>query len=205
MRYIIAIAIVLCAAALAGCTAMGARQVIEAQQAGRAAGAGASLAGPNNSAESSTQVAERTIEFHAPSVAYALPAPTVPVIDMAAPAPSAPGFVRPAAPAPAPARITERVQTSLGAHQDASGIIKAATAMLGPVRLCGLVALLLGVGGMLHSAGNRETGYPACWLLTAGVGALLLLTNSWLLLIAAAIPAGLYFAQKLNLLRLPGT
>lgn len=198
--------VVLCfVALLAGCTTP--RGLVDAQRPGSASGAGASLLGPANSGEPSTQVAERTIEYHPPALpALALPAPQVPGVEVPAPAangrpPALPSVA--SSGAPAPARVTERVQTTIGAHQDAAGILKAASQLLGPVRLTGLLVLLLGVGGLLHSAGNHESGYPACWMLCTVVGVLLLITNSWLLLLGSAAPAGLYFAQKFGLLRLP--
>jgi hypothetical protein len=176
------------------------RRIVEAQTPGVASGAGATFTGPANSGQQSTQTAARTISFAPPSVR--VPQPTIPVINISEPNPSA-TFAP--LPPPSPAWIQERVETTIGAHQDAAGLVKAAAAMSGwgVVRWCGLIGCIVGLGGLLHSAGNHESGYPMVWVLTAATGGVLLITgNGWLFALACA-PFGLWAAQKFGLLKLP--
>lgn len=185
--------------------------VMEAQRPGEATGAGARLLGPANSSQASTQVAERVVEWAMPVVEVPVPQPVVPVVDVGG-AVRREVVVQPAAmPVPGPrvaqpVRVSERVTTSLGSHQDAAGIIAQAAKLVegfSTVQWIGLGCLLLGFGGLLHAAGNEATGYPACWMLVAAVGLVLLVTGNGWLLFAAAVPAGLYFGQKFGILRIP--
>jgi hypothetical protein len=192
--------ILLVALALAGCTPINtARRVIQAQAPGSAAGAGAVLTGPTNSATGSAQEAERLVSFQLPGLP--IPSPSVPEINV-----GAPGAERsPIMPAPRPAWIYERSQTTLGAHQDAAGIMKVAATLSGwsSIKWIGLICILACVGGLLWSHGNPD-GYPVVFWKVGGVGLCLILVGdhpAWLLLLL--IPLAFYAVQKMNLLRIP--
>lgn len=172
-----------------------ARRVLEAQSPGLATGAGATLTGPANSAAPTTQIAERSFTFSVP-----LPAPSVPII--AIPRAEPPQVSIPAA--PQPIMVTERVSTTIGQHQDAAGIIAQAAKMadgLGKVQWLGVAMLVLGVAGLLWSAGHDQ-GYPLVFWKCVGAGLLLVMfgDNPWWLA-AAAVPLLLYAAQKFGILR----
>jgi hypothetical protein len=195
--FLLAFALGALVAFTSGCGQVTSRRIIEAQTPGGASGAGASLTGPANSATASTQTAERTMGFYVPPVA--VPRPAVPMIQI-----ETPGLAALPMP-PAPAWVQERVQTTIGAHQDASGMMKAAAAMdrWGTVKWMGLLCILVGVGGLLWSAGHNE-GYPLIFwkLIGGGVFFIFVAENpAWLLLLL--IPLGFYAVQKFNLLRIP--
>ncbi len=189
--------------------------VLDAQTPGAASGAGANLTGPGNSAAATTQTAVRRVGFYPPPMREPLPmygktaVTPPPVAKPSAPAQSAEVAAHAIAAtyggAPAPAWIDERTETSFGAHQDASGIIKAAgfLAGWGRARWLGIVLMLAAAFGLAWAHGNAE-GYPLiCWQV-GGAGLFLALFDPspwWLLLLL--LPAGFYVAQKLNLLRLP--
>ncbi len=181
-----------------GCGAVdSARRLVTAQTPGQVTGAGATLTGPGNSATPTTQTAERLIAFQMPTVA--IPGPFVPEVEVRPPQPAGGPQILPA---PRPAWIQEKVTTTLGQHQDAAGIVKmAATMSSWPMtRWLGLLAIVVGIGGLLHAAGNSE-GYPLCWVKTVIIGLVLMIVdNPWWLLLGL-IPLAFYVAQKLNLLR----
>jgi hypothetical protein len=195
-----------------GCQNRMSRGIVSEQKPGLATGAGATFTGPANSAAASTQVAQRRVAYYAPPAASAPVAAPLPVrtespaAPQAAPAPAAhaPSYAPPPGP-PAPAWIDERTETSFGQHQDAAGLMKAATAIgsWGRARWFGILCLLASIGGLLYAHGNPE-GYPLiCWKVGA-VGVFLAVFDPspwWLLLLI--LPAGFYVVQKLNLLRLP--
>jgi hypothetical protein len=194
--------LVLIALACFGCAQTG-RRIIEAQTPGASSGAGATLTGPANSAAPSSQVAERRIAYQAAPIAPAL----VPVVQIDAPGIAAPPIPAAQLPAPSmPAWVYERTETTLGQHQDAADIVKVAVAVSkwGTVRIVGILCIVLGLGGILWSYKNDESGYPLVYLKVAGAGVVFLLVgdNPWLLLLLL-LPLGLYAAQKFNLLRLP--
>ena len=214
------------ALALAGCSAS--RPVVEAQTPGLASGAGATLTGPGNSAAPTTQEAERVTvydaqdlpppdlaPFAAPGVTYqAAPAPAG---SRDAPAAEVPGVVTPGRDSsiagaawavtppllPRPAYVHERVKTTIGQHQDAAGIIRAAGALAqwGWLRWVGVVCILVGGAGWLWSVGN-PAGYPVVFLGVLACGVVFVLASAnpaWLLVLL--LPVGFYAAQKLGVVR----
>lgn len=180
--------------AFSGCQ-QPAHKIVAGQTPGVATGAGATITGPANSASPTSQLAERIMSF-AP---LPVPQPTVPVIQIDQPQP--PTFQPPLA----PTMVHERVQTTIGQHQDAAGIVKIANAASGwsKIKWLGLVAIVVGIGGLLHAAGNNE-GYPLCWWKTIGAGVTMMILddNPWLWALLL-VPAGFYAVQKLGLLRIP--
>ena len=189
--------------ALVGCAQHNARKIVEAQTPGLATGAGATITGPANSAQASTQVAERRVTYQAaPAAPLALPR-----LAVEAPTVGAPQLPAPELPPPAiPAAVYERVETTIGAHQDAAGIVKVAVAMSrwSSVKWMGLLCIVIGILGMAWSYKNEESGYPLVYLKVSGVGVFLVMVAdnpAWLLLLL--VPLALYALQKFNLLRLP--
>lgn len=209
--------ILLAVLCLTGCQNRVSRGIVAEQKPGYAEGAGATFTGPANSAAASTQVAQRRVAYYAPQreplPRYAAPRKAAPETtestEVEAPAQAAPSApfapLPPVQAAPAPAWIDERTETTFGQHQDAAGLVKAATAVgsWGRARWFGILCILAAIGGLLYAAGNAE-GYPLiCWKVGA-VGVFLATFDPspwWLLLLI--IPAGFYVIQKLNLLRLP--
>lgn len=188
-----------------GCEAITARRIVQAQTPGTASGAGATFIGPANSAQPSTQTAERTITFAVPQIA--IPQPVVPPVDLGGALNtqrSTPSTQVPDVKTPVMTSVVERTNTTFGAHQDAAGIVKIAMTASSwtKTRWLGLLAVLLGIGGLLHAAGNDQ-GYPLVWIKTAVVGAVLMIvSNPWWLLLGL-IPLGFYAVQKLGLMRIP--
>lgn len=180
-------------------------EIIHAQQPGVASGAGGSITGPANSAAPTTQVAERKAwYFPAGPFRYGKPsnAATPPVILDGAPAAPAPE----AAPESQPSATYERVETTIGQHQSAIGIVKAAAAMesWSVFKWLSLAAVVVGVLGMAHSYNNDKDGYMMVWMKVTAIGVFCLLVADnpfWLLLLV--IPAGFYALQKFNLFRIP--
>ena len=200
--------------AAAGCLNKTGQHIAEAQKPGIATGAGATLTGPANSATPTTQLAQRRIAYYPPQreplPRYA-PA-SIPVISTNTPAPidgstvpagvesptSAASFPQP----PAPAWIDERTETTLGQHQDAAGLIKAATAIgsWGRARWLGILCLLFAAFALAWAHNNPE-GYPLVAWKVGAVGLFLALFDPspwWLLLLL--LPAAFYVAQKLKLI-----
>jgi hypothetical protein len=185
-------------------------EILHAQAPGTAEGAGGSITGPTNSAAPTTQIAERRATYFPPFVAppsrvQVNTSPDSPLT----PAPKETGLPVILAPAPIPpvvASTYERTETSFGQHQSATGIVKAAAALesWSTFKWLSLGALVVGLGGMLYSYNNHESGYMLVWMKVAGIGAACLLFADnpfWLLLLL--IPVGFYAFQKFNLLRLP--
>jgi hypothetical protein len=190
----------------AGCSSLGltkASKVIESQTPGVAEGAGASVTGPSNSAAPTTQIAERRTAFYpGPKVQWPLPKTGI-----QSPAASDPVTVAqpPQTEPQYPAWQYEKVETTIGQHQDAAGIVKAAQVASGwsSVRWLGILITIIGIGGMLWSY-NNEHGYPLVFLKVTAIGVIITIigSNPWFLLLLL-IPLGFYALQRLNLLRLP--
>lgn len=194
--------------AAAGCLNKTGQHIAEAQKPGIATGAGATLTGPANSATPTTQVAQRRIAYYPPAAAPApAPSPTpIPVIDTSSPAgvapTSSPSQLSSSLAPPAPAWIDERTETTLGQHQDAAGLIKAANALSswGRARWLGVVCILFAAFALAW-AHNNPDGYPVVAWKVGAVGLFLALFDPspwWLLLLL--IPAAFYVAQKLKLI-----
>lgn len=225
MSRVLFIVAALFVAAFSSCTNPG--RVVEAQTPGRASGAGASLVGPGNSAAPSTQQSERTIEYfddvtQRPSepaggsrdiAGVTEPGPVTPgasrVTDQAprsdvasrdVPRPAGDRGVTP----PRPRYVHEKVTTTIGQHQDAAPLIRAASAASGwpATRWLGWLCIFVGAGGWLYGVTHKETGYPLVFLKVAGCGVLLVLVGDnplWLLVLG--LPLAFYAAQKLGVLR----
>lgn len=212
LAVVVALLLLLALASLSGCMNKSGQHIAEAQKPGIATGAGATLTGPANSATPTTQVAQRRIAYYPPQ-AEPLPryAPAVPVIHTNSPQPNTvaadPAGVVPSTPAaqfaapPAPYWIDERTETSLGHHQDAAGLIKAANALgsWGRARWLGIVCMIFSAFALAW-AHNNPDGYPLVAWKTGAVGLFLALFDPspwWLLLLL--IPAGFYVVQKLKI------
>jgi|GEM_PF-6397219 len=198
---------------LAGCNNRPAlaTRVADAQHPGTSTGAGATFQGPANSAAPSTQIAQRRAAYYpAPTREWPLPttglspSPSSPPSSVSSvSSPSSPSS--PSSAPPQPAWIDEKTETTFGQHQDAAALVQAATALgsWGKARWAGIFLMLASAFGLAWAHNNPE-GYPlVCWKGAAiGLGLALLDPSPWWLLLLL-IPAGFYFAQKLNLLRLP--
>jgi len=195
--------------AFSGCLNKTGQHIAEAQKPGIATGAGATLTGPANSATPTTQVAQRRVAYYPPQAEplprSAAPMPVIsttsePTAHIAA-APAGVVSSTPAAPFPAPAWIDERTETTLGQHQDAAGLIKAASALgsWGRARWLGIVCMIFSAFALAW-AHNNPDGYPLVAWKTGAVGLFLALFDPspwWLLLLF--IPAGFYVVQKLKI------
>lgn len=180
--------------------------IVEAQTPGVSSGAGATLVGPNNAAAQTTQTAQRRVAYYPTRETFVYGKP--PVISTAAPASAPIQAEQPtqqAAPFHAylqsPAWIDEKVETKIGQHQDAAGLVTAATAMgsWGQARWFGILLILAGAFGLAWAHNNPE-GYPMiCWQgAAAGLFLVVFDPSPWWLLVLI-VPAGLYAAQKFNL------
>lgn len=207
--------ILLAALCFSGCgTFRGASGIVAQQTPGQSTGAGATFTGPANSAAASTQTAQRRVAYYPPP-APASPAPvaapvTVRASDAPATAPSAPALPQSStsplqlqlpAPAPAPAWIDEKTETTFGQHQDAAGLVKAATAIgsWGRARWLGILCILFAAFALAWAHNNPE-GYPLVAWKIGAVGLFLALFDPspwWLLLLI--IPAAFYTIQKLKI------
>lgn len=200
MKSILALLSIL-ALALVSCS-NNARDISAAQTPGTATGAGATLTGPGNSATPSTQSAEREVEYYAPEVSVTglnHDAPAKSRVTDQEPRPAV--ATRPAA---LPRIVREKVTTTLGQHQDAALIVRAASeaSQWSGVRWFGLLCVFVGVLGTAYGVTHKETGYPVVFLKVAGIGVLLLFVAEnplWLLLLI--FPLGFYAIQKLGVLR----
>jgi len=220
MRRVFFIVAALFVAALCACRNPG--RIVEAQTPGRASGAGATLVGPGNSAAPSTQESERTVEYFDDDVSP----PQVASLDLtqpgtataAAPSTSAGNGVASSSAVPAretpqtasralvsrPRYVHEKVTTTIGQHQDAGTLIRAASSTSGwpATRWLGWLCIVVGAGGWLYGVTHKETGYPLVFLKVAGCGVLLVLVGDnplWLLVLG--LPLALYAAQRLGVLR----
>lgn len=179
--------------------------IMAAQTPGVAAGAGGSITGPANSGAATTQIAERRAAYFPP-----FPAPTqrVPPYTASENPLTVGAKETPLASIPAtqPVQSTyERTETTFGRHQSATGIVKAAASMEGwsTFRWLALGALVVGLGGMLYSYNNEESGYMMVFMKVAGVGAFCLMASDnpwWLALLA--IPIGFWAIQKWGLFKI---
>lgn len=195
---------------LAGCTnrsGKAASSIVAQQTPGSSSGAGATFVGPANSAAPSTQTAHRRAAYY-PAPVRDWPLPTT---GLSAQSPAASDQSPIAHPqsaiqqVPPPAWIDEKTETTFGQHQDAAGLVTAAIAAgaWGKARWLGLLCVAFSALALAWSHNNPE-GYPlVAWKIGAVGLALVVLDPSpwWLLLLI--IPAGFYFVQKLNLLRIP--
>ena len=151
---------------------------------------------PADSAPAVTAPAEPHVEFHAdPADVPAQPAAvSAPVVR-----------VEPGAPRPLYRRV--ETHTKLGAQQEVAPMLKQAGSLfqrMNKAHWLGVLAILVGFGGVLHSAGNKESGYPLCWLKVMGGGVLAVTMGDalwfWILCGLAAL---LYAGQKLGVIRYP--
>lgn len=196
---------------LTGCAQRSGANILAEQRPGEASGAGATLTGPTNAAAATTQTAKRRVGYYPPpsrqwplptTGLVATPAETTLPVNATTPDQSPSGAVSPAPlAAPAPAWIDETVTTTIGQHQDAAGLIKAASAMAswGKARWLGIVCILCGAFGLAW-AHNNPDGYPLiCWKI-AGIGlALAIFDPSPWWLLALLLPAAFYIWQKLQI------
>lgn len=200
------------ALALVGCqmphfgtpAGISATSVISAQAPGTATGGGGTLVGPVNSASPSTQTSETRRAYYPPPVReplprYETPPSPVPVGVTTPPVVQQEQSVAP----PAPAWIDEKTTTSIGQHQDATGLVKLATVASGKPMLwwLGLCCIAVCVGGLLWSHGNVD-GYPVIFWKVGACGVFFLFAGEnplWLLLLL--IPIGFYAFQKFGLMK----
>lgn len=200
---------------LAGCSTQPGREVAAAATAmggAQATGAGgSSMVAPPAAAEPSEQHAIEEVVYSADPEP-----PVVPALDIhadwaetrAQPA-GQPAVVR-VDPTAQPRPLYRRVEThtKLGAQQEVTPMLKQAGSLfarLNKAHWLGIMAVLVGFGGVLHSAGNRDSGYPLCWLKVMGGGVLAITMGDalwfWMLCGLAAI---LYAGQKLGIIRAIG-
>lgn len=191
-----------------------ARAIVAGQTPGEATGAGATLRGPANSAAPSTQVSEKRVAYFPPARSAAKnrailqeetkSTENIPTRPEAPFPPLPPVKGLESIDPPAPAWTYEHTETTLGAHQDAAGIIKVATVMnnWGRMQWIGLVVIIGSLGTLLWSAGH-DKGYPMVYVKTGLCGIAFMFCDSpwWLLL--GVIPLGFWAMQKLGLLNLP--
>lgn len=198
----------------AGCSTLGLTKAVslaEAQQAGHAEGAGANVTGPTNAAAPTVQSAFRDIKYTPVIVRpkaraeHEFPAILAQYPNQPSPQSASGNDANQIEVLAVPTSASERVETTIGQHQNVEGIVKAAmiASRWSSVRWLGILTIIIGVGGMLWSHGNPD-GYPLIFVKVIGCGIVLTLIgeNPWLLLILL-LPVGFYVLQKLNLLRLP--
>ena len=218
------------AALACGCAPTGGASVapaISAMGGGSASGSGATLTPPPAASEPSEQHAVEETYYAAPEavseppaapqVAPATDAPTV-VFHAPAEAPAAvaappavvPSPTPPAAVPPAPPRpIYRRSETftRLGAQQEVAPMLKQVSGIFGRMNRAhwlGVLAVVVGLGGILHSAGNKESGYPVVWLKVLGGGVLaVVMGNALWFWILCGLAFLLYLGQKLGVIRVP--
>lgn len=203
-----ALGIVAVAVLCVGCGSMKSASAIVAQQTpGQSSGAGATFQGPANSAAPSTQIAQRRASYYpAPTRQWPLPTTgikpaqdsasqtSVPVLRTDEPQTAMP-------PMPSPAWIDERTETTFGQHQDAAGLVQAATAMgsWGRARWFGILCVLFAAFALAWAHNNPE-GYPLIAWKIGAVGMFLVVFDPspwWLLLLI--IPGVFYIVQKLKI------
>ena len=195
------------------------KAILDAQTPGTATGAGATLTSPGNSATPTTQNATRRIAYYPPQSAPQ-PARVESATPLKVESPSATPVIRTDSPAsgpstftvqpstlpapPAPYWLEEKTETTIGQHQDASAIMRAAATLQGwgTIKWLGLLAIVGGIAGLLWAAGHDQ-GYPlVCWkFIGAGLVLVVLGDHPWSL-VALIVPIGFYLAQKYNLARL---
>lgn len=204
--------------ALTGCGAIrGASGIVAQQTPGQSTGAGATFTGPANSAAASTQTAQRRVAYYPPPQREALPRYAPQSAQAESPEARAQSQTPTATAEPAssqlstlnsqllapppPAWIDEKIETTFGQHQDAAGLVKAATAIgsWGRARWLGILCILFAAFALAWAHNNPE-GYPLVAWKIGAVGVFLALFDPspwWLLLLI--IPAAFYTIQKLKI------
>jgi hypothetical protein len=171
---------------------------------------------PVASAEGSKQVAEEEVVYSHPDFRPESVAEIPAVVyhesigDIPAKEPESPAVkTEPAAPAaPQPLWRKSKTTTEIGAHQDVAPMLKEVEGFISKmnkIHWLGLCAIVAGIGGILHSAGNKESGYPMVWVKVLAAGVLGVVMGDaawfWTFIVLAGVLWGL---QKFNLLRIPG-
>lgn len=182
---------------LTACKSLGgntraAADVTASQAPGSAVGAGASLVGPTNAAGETTQTAHRRVGYY-PQPTLAWPLPTSGIV------------AQPSQPAPAPAWIDEKVETTIAAHQDVAVIVKVAEEAnrWSKTRWIGICLVIGAIIFALYYRGT-DGGYPMVYAKVICIGTVLAIVDPspwWLC--SLIIPALFYVAQKLKLINLP--
>ena len=208
----------LSALALAGCGVVGKKGLaiapaITEMKGGAATGSGATLTTPTAAAQPSEQHAIEEETYAAPEPAPAVPISDVPeVVFHASPydVPAQPAVAIVAVQQPSARLIHRRSETTtkIGAHQEISPMLKQVGGLMESINKAqwlGILAILVGIGGLLHSAGNRESGYPAIWLKVIGAGTLaVVMGNAWWFWVLIALAGLSYLGQKFGILRIAG-
>lgn len=121
------------------------------------------------------------------------PAPVAPSVEVAQPAPPRPLYRR------------SETTTKIGAHQEIEPMLKQVSEIWGRMtkfHWFGVILCVVGFGGILHSAGNKESGYPLCWLKVFGAGVIaLVMGDCWWFWALLALSGLLYIGQKFNVIR----
>jgi len=216
MRHALHLAACLLALALGGCASPAGKQVansVSAMGGAQATGAGGStMTAPPAAAEPSEQHAVEVTVYQQeePSPVEQIQEPPPPVVEFHADpmdTPAQPAAVSPPLPAAQPRPLYRRVEThtKLGAQQEVAPMLKQAGEFFGRLNKAhwlGILGLLASIGGILHSAGNKESGYPLCWLKVMGGSTLAIVMGDalwfWILLALAGL---LYAGQKLGIIR----
>lgn len=214
------------AALACGCAPTGGDSVapaISAMGGGSASGSGATLTPPPAAAEPSEQHAvEETFyappeaDPESPAAPQAAPAEDLPTVVFHAPGEAPAAVAAPAAVVPSPTQppapprpIYRRSETftRLGAQQEVAPMLKQVSGVFGRMNRAhwlGVLGIIASLGGILHSAGNKETGYPVVWLKVLGGSVLAVVMGDalwfWILCGLAFL---LYLGQKLGVIRVP--
>lgn len=215
---LVAIAILAAVAMLAsGCGVVGKKgqaiaPAITEMRGGSATGSGATLATPTAAAQPSEQHAIEEETYAPPEPAQEIPATVPDVVFRPRPEdiPAQPAVPVVTAPAPAPRLIHRRSETvtKIGAHQEIAPMLKQVGGVMESINKAqwlGILAILVGIGGLLHSAGNKESGYPAIWIKVIGAGTLaLVMGDAWWFWVLLALSGLSYLGQKFGVIRIPG-
>lgn len=101
----------------------------------------------------------------------------------------------------------ESTETNIGAHQDAKGITQVAfeyaAKKITSTHILGGLFAFIGLIGMIHAVGNKETGYPTVFIGFLVVGIITTMTGNPLLLWISVLPGLLYVGQKFGFIRIP--
>ena len=214
------LALVLLAALCGGCAFMPQRPgkaiepAVAAMHGGTAMGSGATMTTPNAAAQPSEQHAVEETVYVAEPAPVAQPAAEPIMVEFHAPGdvpaqPAEVGIVAPQPPPP-PRPLWKRSETTtkIGAHQEIEPMLKQVSEIWGKLTKAhwlGIFAMIAGLGGILHAAGNKDSGYPAVWLKVFCAGLLAFTMGDalwfWILLLLAGL---LYLGQKLGFIRVPG-
>lgn len=179
---------------MAGCSVV--PRSIEAQRGGYAVGPGGTIVQGNNAGEPSTQRSEKRTWYESTRNPASSKTETKVDSGIVATPPESP---------PAPVFEEQITETSLGAHQQLSPIMKAASAMdrWTWLRWVGVVTILVGIGGWLWSIGHPN-GYLLVFMGVAACGVVFVLASAnpaWLAILA--LPFGLWAVQHLGLFKHP--